>query len=347
MTKKISALTAASAAAGANELEINEAGTSKKLTITQIGTFMGTLFAAIGTTISAAGLATGGGSLAANRTITVTAATTAQAQAMASAAVAVTPANLAAVGIFTGLLNGLTLANNAGDATNDIDFTAGQATDSTGAAIITCAALTKQTDVAWAAGTGAGGLDTGAVGNNTYHCFAIKKDSDGSGDFLYSLSATAPTMPSGYTYFRRIGSILRVGGAIVLFIQYGDTFWRSVPVASFSTNNPGTSAVTGVSNAPAGVAVDAILDFTIKDDTPATITWVLITALTQADTAASSSVFTFAIPAATAVIPARAGGRVVVPVDTSRSFRYRMDVSDTDHTIICMTAGWVDRRGRY
>jgi hypothetical protein len=38
---KISALTAASAAAGANELPINEAGTSKKLTVTQIQTFIG------------------------------------------------------------------------------------------------------------------------------------------------------------------------------------------------------------------------------------------------------------------------------------------------------------------
>jgi hypothetical protein len=38
---KISALTAASAAAGANELAINEAGTSKKLTVTQLQDFIG------------------------------------------------------------------------------------------------------------------------------------------------------------------------------------------------------------------------------------------------------------------------------------------------------------------
>lgn len=36
---KISDLTAAAAAAGANELEINEAGVSKKLTVTQLNTF--------------------------------------------------------------------------------------------------------------------------------------------------------------------------------------------------------------------------------------------------------------------------------------------------------------------
>ncbi len=37
---KISALTAASAAAGTNELAINEAGTSKKLTVTQVADFL-------------------------------------------------------------------------------------------------------------------------------------------------------------------------------------------------------------------------------------------------------------------------------------------------------------------
>jgi len=39
---KISALTAASAAAGTNELPINESGTSKKLTVTQIETYLRT-----------------------------------------------------------------------------------------------------------------------------------------------------------------------------------------------------------------------------------------------------------------------------------------------------------------
>jgi len=40
---KISALSAASAAAGANELAINEAGTSKKITVTQLVTYLQTL----------------------------------------------------------------------------------------------------------------------------------------------------------------------------------------------------------------------------------------------------------------------------------------------------------------
>lgn len=51
---KISALTAAAAAAAANEFAINEAGTSKKLTLAQVTTFIGPLL-----TASAAAPATG------------------------------------------------------------------------------------------------------------------------------------------------------------------------------------------------------------------------------------------------------------------------------------------------
>ena len=43
MTKKISALTAVSASAGANEFEVNEAGTSKKATLTQIAAYLASL----------------------------------------------------------------------------------------------------------------------------------------------------------------------------------------------------------------------------------------------------------------------------------------------------------------
>lgn len=59
------------------------------------------------TTISAAGLATGGGSLAANRTITVPAATATEVRAQSSSTAALTPASYAQVGTFKGHLNGV------------------------------------------------------------------------------------------------------------------------------------------------------------------------------------------------------------------------------------------------
>lgn len=54
--------------------------------------------------------------------------------------------------------------------------------------------------------SGAGGLDTGTVQASTwYYAFVITKD-DGTKALLASLSATAPTMPTGYTKWARIGA---------------------------------------------------------------------------------------------------------------------------------------------
>ena len=54
--------------------------------------------------------------------------------------------------------------------------------------------------------TGANGLDTGALAaNQQYYIWAINNGSTTAG--LISLSSTAPTMPSGYTYKARIGGI--------------------------------------------------------------------------------------------------------------------------------------------
>jgi hypothetical protein len=119
------------------------------------------------------------------------------------------------------VIYGLTYANNAGDATNDLDIAAGGAMDSTGAYWMTLsAAITKQLDAAWAVGTNAGGLDTGAVGNSDYYIWLIKRSDTGVVDALYSLSSTAPTMPTNYDYKRLIGWFKRVGGTIVAFHTY-------------------------------------------------------------------------------------------------------------------------------
>lgn len=246
-----------------------------------------------------------------------------------------------------GHLFGLTLANNGSDATNDIDFAAGQCVDSTGAAFWASSALTKRLDATFVAGNNAGGLDTGVASNTTYHCFAIRKDSDGSGDFLFSLSATAPTMPTGYTYFRRIGSILRESGAIVAFVQNGDRFLRSVPIRSVATSAPGTSAVLATMAVPSGVRVLANLAVMVRDDTPSGDFHVLLTSPDQADTAAAGTVFTlrFAYPGS-ASVPQAESVMADVMTNTGAQIRYRMEASDADKTIWIVVHGWIDTRGR-
>lgn len=107
---------------------------------------------------------------------------------------------------------------NGTDATNDIDIAAGAGADSTGAYWIKGAALTKQLDAAWAVGTNAGGLDTGAIANSGYFIWAIARSDTGVVDALFSTSATAPTMPASYDYKRLIGYIERSAGAILAFL---------------------------------------------------------------------------------------------------------------------------------
>jgi hypothetical protein len=80
---------------------------------------------------------------------------------------------------------------------------------------------------AWAVGTGNGGKMSAAAmaASTTYHVYLIRKDSNGSIDCGFDVSAIAPTMPAGYTYKRRIGCFRTDGAAeIVNFYQIGNMF---------------------------------------------------------------------------------------------------------------------------
>jgi hypothetical protein len=120
-----------------------------------------------------------------------------------------------------GHISGLTYSNSVSDATNDLDIAAGEASDSTNLRIIKLtASITKQLDAAWAVGTNAGGLDTGSIGNSDYYIWLIQRSDTGVVDVLYSLSSSAPTMPTNYDYKRLIGWFKRVGATIVAFHTY-------------------------------------------------------------------------------------------------------------------------------
>ena len=329
--------------------------------------------------------------------------------------------------VVPGHISGLTLANGT-DATNDIDFTAGKCADSTNTVLISCAAMTKQLDAAWAVGSAAGGLDGGSIANATYHCHAISKDTTGVGDFIYSLShdksavvtmtiaspavvtmtahglvanspfkfsttgalptgVTAgtlyyvistgltadafqfsasiggaavnssgtqsgvhtclpgPAMPSGYTHFRRIGSIIRSGATILAFTQRGDEFLLKVPVAAADSATPGTSAISKVLQTPIGIQTDAIVTSGGVDLTAAAATYGLVTPLDLTDTTPTSALFNWSIAAAGAV-PNSAFANLRVRTDTAASIRLRVDASTADLTLKTITHGWVDARGR-
>lgn len=171
-----------------------------------------------------------------------------------------------AVGLFVGEIYGLTLSNGT-DATNDINIAVGHAADSTNLDVMRLeTALGKQLDVAWAVGgttgTPAGGLDTGTVGNNTYHVHLIKRPDTGVVDALFSLSATAPTMPTNYTLFRRIGSFKRVAGVNTAFRQSGDHFLLVTESVQYSSTSGSTGWGLTDIGVPAGIRVQPIISFT-------------------------------------------------------------------------------------
>lgn len=142
---------------------------------------------------------------------------------------------------------GWTYANNGADAINDIDIAAGGGLDATGLYWIKTAALTKRLDAAWAVGSGNGGLDTGAVGNSDYYLWVIARSDTGVTDALFSLSGTAPTMPSGYDYKELVGWFRRSGGAILAFTAYemaggGLEYQWSAPILDVNLTNTLTTA---------------------------------------------------------------------------------------------------------
>ena len=99
--------------------------------------------------------------------------------------------------------------------------------------------------------SGANGLDTGSWAYSTwYYVFVINGTSGTAG--LFSLSATAPTLPSGYTYFARVGAI-RIQSATsyypLAFKQYG----RRVQYVVGSTGNMLGMPQMGVGAAGTGI----------------------------------------------------------------------------------------------
>jgi hypothetical protein len=98
------------------------------------------------------------------------------------------------------LSNPITISNNATDANNDIDFSAGtfQFSDGSGQALAT--AMTKRLDATWSAGSGNGGLFSGTKAINTwYYPFAIYNPTTGVSDAGFDVSPSGANIPAGFT----------------------------------------------------------------------------------------------------------------------------------------------------
>lgn len=258
-------------------------------------------------------------------------------------------------GVQYGALWGATIANNAGDATNDIDFAAGFATDSTNASMATLSAMTKQLDVGWTAGTNQGMRYSGAaITNTTYHLYAGWKAGGADPDWYADPSASEATVlshwqaesgGSAYAYVRRVGSIVRSGGAIRAFRQTGSLFTWSVIASDVNATNPGALAITSTLTVPAGIVVTAILNAGIAGSDNGASRYLLITALTQADTTPSGTAFTVEYVNG-ANVGIASSGQANVVTNTSGQVRYRMSGTNAATVVNILTVGWIDERGR-
>lgn len=235
--------------------------------------------------------------------------------------------------------DGLILSNNASDAVNDIDITAGAAAADTSPYYLMqlTSALTKRLDAAWAAGNGNGGLDTGAIANTTYHIWLIQRSDTGVVDALFSTSATAPTMPTNYDRKRRIGCVVRSAGAILAFRQKGNRFMLATQVALYS--NSGTVNVNQLIGAtgPLGVRFRPILTSSLSVAAASTV----VVALGDGDGAAVQ----------TNVQWVTGGGNDIAIEDsflTNTSGQVRHSITTSAGTVSgynLFSTGWWDDRG--
>ena len=107
-------------------------------------------------------------------------------------------------------IRGLVWSNNATDATNDIDISAGELQCDNGYYFL-ASSITKRMDASWAVGSGSGGLATGATAwsstGQVYYIFAIVVG--GIKDIGIDSSSTGANLVSSHsaTIIKRIGTI--------------------------------------------------------------------------------------------------------------------------------------------
>lgn len=238
-----------------------------------------------------------------------------------------------------GVPAGLTLINSVTDPNSHIVITVGSAATSDNAELVQLTSpLSKNLNATWVAGDDNGGLDTGVKQvNKGYHVFAILNPVTKVTDGLYSLSATNPVLPSGYTKFRRLGTVLTDGsGNIVLFHQIGCWFYLRVPYTySFTNADANTAYVRKFTGLPEGRSLQVKLTLAV---TGGTGTGPLFSQL-------SSAVFAAPTTATWGQIVRRSlnngYAECVVPTDANAQV-YSITNDTTDEILTINVLGWFD-----
>lgn len=247
-----------------------------------------------------------------------------------------------------GHIYGLTISNNSTDSEHDLDIAVGEAAsdDATPVLIKLASALTKQADATFAEGTGTGGMISGESlpTSGTIHIWLIMK-ADGTVDVCFNNQASSglsPTLPTGFVYKRRIGSLTTNASAnIVAFLQGGDHFELKKRVGDFDGTQGTTAALIALS-IPTGLKLRPKVAWTTA--IPSTGVNLLVTDPDTDDEAPSGTIFSSASQNSAAQ-GVQSNFSDTVFTDTTAQLRFRSSVAGV--TLRVSAHGWVDSRGRF
>ena len=158
-----------------------------------------------------------------------------------------TPATTTSQGI-TFLSNPITISNNATDANNDIDFSAGNAPlDDGSGQVLLSSTLVKRLDATWSAGTNQGGLFSGTKAINTwYYIFTIVNTTTGATDGGFDASVLGANVPSGWKISKILHAIRTDGSGNILqgtFLKDG-WFYFNTSQSEYTTTSTVATNIT-------------------------------------------------------------------------------------------------------
>lgn len=163
------------------------------------------------------------------------------------------------VGVVRNHIDGFTMSTDT-DADHDILIQPGGCADTDNEIMMNLdTAITKQIDANWAAGDDAGGFPSGLTlaADTWYHVFIISDETNVDAGFDTDINAANLLADAtGYTHYRRIGSILTNATSNIWdFLQVGDYFrWLDTDTEDVNDGSPNNGG-TPTMRVPPGVRV--------------------------------------------------------------------------------------------
>lgn len=233
-------------------------------------------------------------------------------------------------------ITGLTLSTTA--SSSSFQVAAGMAANNTNAVYMKLAASVQKNTGPWSVGINGGAMQPGALAGSTfYHVWLIRRPDTGVVDILCDLATVlTPVLPSGYTQYRRIGSIKTDGANNwTRFVQRGDYFLWDVSVNDVSSAAIGTTAIPTATATPPSIRTKGIYNVAVLS--PAAGHGLLVSSMDISDqvpTGGNLNVGFVQVASGVSLC------RVDEITDTSRQIRVRASVAGCNYWV--WTVGWQD-----